>query len=213
MPATSPGDSSMISVVEAALLGPLQIHAQQHLGPVLRFGAAGAGLNFEKRIVRIEFAVEHAAELEVAELRFDARRVRARLRRASPRRLRRPRVSSSSPMSPRPVPTRSRLRDDAIQRRAFLTEHLRAVRVVPHVGLLQFEFYLFEAISCGSSKSKIPPERVVACSQILQLFPQRCQFGHARVASVAKKGAQCKSRFTHPRAMCSTTSCSVARSR
>ena len=28
---------------EAARLGPAQVHAQQHLGPVLRVGAAGAG--------------------------------------------------------------------------------------------------------------------------------------------------------------------------
>ena len=34
----------MISVLNP-LLGPLQIHAQQHLGPILRFGSARARMN------------------------------------------------------------------------------------------------------------------------------------------------------------------------
>ena len=33
--------------LEAVLLGPARVHAQQHLGPVLAFGAAGAGMNLE----------------------------------------------------------------------------------------------------------------------------------------------------------------------
>src|ERR1041384_6551404 len=31
--------------LEAALFGPLEIHAEQHLGPVLRFGATRARMN------------------------------------------------------------------------------------------------------------------------------------------------------------------------
>jgi hypothetical protein len=46
------------------LLGPAQIHAQQHLGPVLGLGATRTGLDIEIGIVGVEFAVEHAAELE-----------------------------------------------------------------------------------------------------------------------------------------------------
>ena len=53
---------------EAAPLAPAQVHAQQHLGPVLRLGAAGAGLNVEERVVRVHLAREHAAELEPLEL-------------------------------------------------------------------------------------------------------------------------------------------------
>src|SRR6185369_11959446 len=30
----------------AVLLGPAQVHAEEHLGPVLRLGAAGAGMAF-----------------------------------------------------------------------------------------------------------------------------------------------------------------------
>jgi len=48
-------------------LGPAQIHAQQHLGPVLRLGAAGAGLDVQIGRGRIQLACEHAAEFELGE--------------------------------------------------------------------------------------------------------------------------------------------------
>src|SRR6185369_11272554 len=43
---------------EAALLGPLEIHAQQHLGPVLRFGAPGARMNGANSVAAIVIAGE-----------------------------------------------------------------------------------------------------------------------------------------------------------
>ncbi len=57
--------------VEAARRGPLQIHAQQHLRPVLRLGAAGAGLDVEEGVVRVHLAAEHALELELAHVGFE----------------------------------------------------------------------------------------------------------------------------------------------
>src|SRR3546814_11924870 len=42
--------------LEAAAFGPAQIHAQQHLGPVLRFGASGAGLQINISVVLVELA-------------------------------------------------------------------------------------------------------------------------------------------------------------
>jgi hypothetical protein len=38
------------------------------------------------------------------------------------------------------------IRDDAFERRAFLAERLRALRLVPDRRLRQLEFYLFEAM-------------------------------------------------------------------
>jgi hypothetical protein len=46
-------------------LGPAQIHPEQHLGPVLRFGAPGTRLDIDKRVVLIELTREHAPELEL----------------------------------------------------------------------------------------------------------------------------------------------------
>ena len=42
--------------LEIVRLGPAQVHAQQHFRPVLRLGAAGAGLDIEKRIIGIHLA-------------------------------------------------------------------------------------------------------------------------------------------------------------
>ena len=57
---------------EAARLAPAQVHAQQHGCPVLRLGAAGARLDVEEGVVRVQFAGEHAAEFEVFDAVFDA---------------------------------------------------------------------------------------------------------------------------------------------
>jgi len=46
-------------------VGPFQIHAQKHGSPVLGFGAAGAGLDVEKCVMRVHLAREHALEFEL----------------------------------------------------------------------------------------------------------------------------------------------------
>src|SRR3546814_604105 len=48
----------------AAMLAPAQVHAQQHLGPVLRLGTAGPGLDVDEGVGRIHLAGEHALELQ-----------------------------------------------------------------------------------------------------------------------------------------------------
>ena len=54
----------------ALALAVFQVHAQQHRRPVLRFGAAGAGLDVDEAVERVGRVVEHAAEFEGGELRF-----------------------------------------------------------------------------------------------------------------------------------------------
>jgi hypothetical protein len=49
-------------------LGPAHIHAQQHLGPILRFGAAGTGMDLEVAIIGIGLAREQALELALGNL-------------------------------------------------------------------------------------------------------------------------------------------------
>jgi len=51
---------------------PAQVHAQQHLRPVLGFSAARPRLDVEKRAVCVHLAVEHALELEVPHLGLEA---------------------------------------------------------------------------------------------------------------------------------------------
>ena len=73
--------------LEAAALGPPQIHAQQHLRPVLRLGAAGARMDGDDRVLAIVLAAEHL--LDLAGLDFLVERVErlARTRRRPARRL------------------------------------------------------------------------------------------------------------------------------
>src|ERR1700735_5366163 len=56
---------------EAVRGAPAKVHAQQHLGPVLRLGAAGAGLDVQERAMRVHLAAEHALELELAYPRLE----------------------------------------------------------------------------------------------------------------------------------------------
>ena len=67
----------MIVDLEAVLLGPARVHAQQHVGPVLALGAAGAGMDFEIAVVAVGLAGEQRLELaardfglELAQRRF-----------------------------------------------------------------------------------------------------------------------------------------------
>ena len=58
IPASSPGVESRIVRAEALVLRPAQVHAQKHLSPVLRFGAARAGLDGHDRVQAVAFAGE-----------------------------------------------------------------------------------------------------------------------------------------------------------
>ena len=58
--------------VEAAPLRPAHVHAQQHLGPVLRVGAAGARVHLADRVALVVLAGEQRPQLELVELADDA---------------------------------------------------------------------------------------------------------------------------------------------
>ena len=63
--------------LEAVLLGPARVHAQEHIGPVLALRATGAGVDFKIGVVgvgfarqqRLKFAARHVG-LELAQARF-----------------------------------------------------------------------------------------------------------------------------------------------
>ena len=56
---------------ETARCGPLEIHAQQHLRPVLGLGATGARLDVEIGVARVHLAAEHPTQLELADFSLD----------------------------------------------------------------------------------------------------------------------------------------------
>ena len=61
MPAPSPSSRSVIDRLIAVPLGPAQIHAQQHLGPVLALGAARARMDGHDGALRIVRAARAAS--------------------------------------------------------------------------------------------------------------------------------------------------------
>ena len=52
-----------MSALEAAAVAPAQVHAQQHLGPVLAVGAACAAVDREDRVRAVVLATQHLLEL------------------------------------------------------------------------------------------------------------------------------------------------------
>ncbi len=63
-PASWPSVASSTSMVEAAPLGPAGVHAQHHLGPVLRVGAPGTGMDLGHGVAVVVGSGEQGAELE-----------------------------------------------------------------------------------------------------------------------------------------------------
>jgi len=136
MPATSPSDFEHLGL-EALALAVAQVLAQQHRCPVARLGAAGAGLDVDEAVVRVGRVREHPAELDVGDALFQrggiafardegvlvvflVREVEQILRVAQV------------------VVQRAQRRHDAFQQLLLTTERLRALRVVPDVGIFEF---------------------------------------------------------------------------
>ena len=69
MPAPSPSRRSVIDGFEAIALRPAQIHAQQHLGPILAFGAARSGMNGHDGAFRIVLARQQHLGLQLFQVR------------------------------------------------------------------------------------------------------------------------------------------------
>ena len=64
------GDGENLDV-EAPLVGPAVVHPHQHLGPVLRIGAALTGLDLTNGIALVEFPGEQRAHLKLVEHRLE----------------------------------------------------------------------------------------------------------------------------------------------
>ena len=67
--------------LEPALLGPAHLHPQQHLGPVLGVGPAGAGVDRDERVAGVVAAREQPLLLELVEALLHAPHLLLELRR------------------------------------------------------------------------------------------------------------------------------------
>ena len=140
---------------EAARGAPPQVHAQEHLRPVLRLGASGARLNVHEGIVRVHLAVEHALQLELADAAFEAHRVALDVARRGLivlafRELEQLRGIGNG------LAGAVELVDLGAQLRAFAAELLRLVRLLPDGGVFQLAIDLFESLLLGVVLKETP---------------------------------------------------------
>ncbi len=127
---------------EAVLLAPAQVHPKQHRGPVLRLGAAGAGLDVEERVVRVHLAREHAPKLECSDVGRDAVHLADQVReQGRVVFLARERVQLLG-FAERLVDAAQRA-DDGLELRALAPQALRTLRVAPDVRVLELAVDLF----------------------------------------------------------------------
>ena len=140
---------------------PAQIHAQEHFGPVLRFGAARAGLNIQKGMVRIRGAAEHAAKFQFGQQRaqrFDV------LGEVTERRL----VAFLGGQFQQIESVRGaavEFIDGAhhrLQGGAFTAQFLRALRIAPNAGLGEFKFDFGEPFAALGEVKDTPSARPCA---------------------------------------------------
>ena len=75
MPAPSPGLLLEDLDLVAAALAPAEVHAKQHLGPVLRLESARAGVNAHDGVAGVVLAAEHLTHLEAGDALVDALRL------------------------------------------------------------------------------------------------------------------------------------------
>ena len=151
--------------VEAALLGPAQVHAQQHLGPVLGVGAARAAVHRDDRVAGVVAAAEQALLLELGHAR--ARRaascsVELVAAATRPRRRARPgrrgRSISASSAAERLEPARGAAVLGRDRRRPLL--------VVPEAGLLHLGLERGDALRSSAGGSKVVREQLQLVAEL-----------------------------------------------
>ena len=130
---------------KALLVAVFQVHPLEHRRPVLRLGAAGAGLDVHEAVVRVERVGEHAAELHGRNLALQLFHVRGNagqrvVVRLGPRELEElPGVREAA------VDARERA-DDCLEGLLLLAELLGALLVAPDARVAEELLYLGESL-------------------------------------------------------------------
>ena len=150
--------------LEAAPLGPAQIHAQQHLGPVLRLGAAGARLDIEEGVGGVHRPGEHPLEFECAQALVE--RVQIGLDRGGGFLVLF--LGRELQQLGRVVQTGAQRLQSAhlvLETSALLAECLRLIRIVPDLGIFELAVDFFQALALGVKVKDTPSERqhALAC--------------------------------------------------
>jgi hypothetical protein len=126
-------------------LGPAQVHAQDHIGPVLGFGATGARLDVEVGIVGIQLAGEHAPEFEFGDAFLESPQIALDLgHRLGVVFLDREVEQFTGIVEPGDQLVEARY--DLLERRPLLAQRLGALGFVPDIRLLEFALDFGQAL-------------------------------------------------------------------
>ena len=184
----------------AVLFGPAHVHAHQHLGPVLRLGAAGAGVQFDVAVVAIGLA-------RTAGFRFPAAWL-PRPRRAgrpSPRPTiaASPSASASSISSSASATSVSSLRTPSMAEAIWLRSRISFCAAAASFHSAGSSARLFSSArrASATSQSKMPPQQR---DGLLDLFVQGVGFGghgadHAHAKGRVNTGRPCCYQPRHAR--------------
>jgi hypothetical protein len=147
------------------LLTPPQVHAQQHLRPILGFGSARAGLNFHERVRGIHLALKHAPELKrlqalLQSVEVGIHVVESRYITLGSRQLREfAKVTEAAVEG-------CEYADDLFQRETLLIERLSPGLIVPDVRIGQGQFYFRQAVFFVGEVKDTPSAQRLARSDL-----------------------------------------------
>ena len=147
------------------LLTPAQVHAQQHLRPILGFGSARAGLNFHERVGGVHLALKHARELERLQLLLQSVEVRIHIVESRFITLGSRQLREFAKITEAGVEG-CEYADDLVQRGTLLVERLRPGLIVPDVGIGQGQFYFRQAVFFVGEVKDTPSAQRLARSDL-----------------------------------------------
>jgi hypothetical protein len=133
---------------KALLVAVLEVHAQQHRGPVLRLGAAGAGLDIHEAVVWVERIGEHAPEFERIDVALELFGVSGNAEQRRVVALGARQLEQLAGICDAAADAPERL-DDRLERLLFPADFLRALLVLPELGVFQLLVQGREALFLG----------------------------------------------------------------
>lgn len=141
-----PGRSLDYFCLECMRLSPAQIHAQNHLRPVLRLGATSTRLDVDIGIGNVLLTTEHAPKFQAAYLLLEARQIVDQLRDRGGIIFFYRQLQQFIGIA-KACGQRIEADNNLFQKCPFLTQRLGPIRLIPDVRLFQFPLDFRQAFS------------------------------------------------------------------
>ena len=145
IPATSAGRQLNDLRRETPLLTPAQIHAQQHLRPVLGFCATGTRLNLQIGVSAIRLALKHAMELQRCQAGFKGIQFGVYVLEGVPVLVSRGQLGQFAEVR-QVVAQLGQNFDHMLEARSFPVQITSAALILPHLRVGKLQLYLFKAL-------------------------------------------------------------------